>query len=71
MDFQCALSIAVPTFKGKGDIRNCIFYRVVKLLEHGMNVVEKVLEKRIHIIVSVDEMQFGFLPERGTIDEAS
>ena len=43
----------------------------MKLLEHGMNVVEKVLEKRFHIIVSVDEMQFGFLPDRGTIDEAS
>ena len=32
----------------------------VKLLEHGMKVVEWVLEKRLHRIVTVDEMQFGF-----------
>ena len=29
----------------KGDIRNCSCYGAVKRLEHGMNVVEKVLEK--------------------------
>ena len=28
----------------------------------------KVLEKRLHRIVTVDEMQFGFIPEGGTID---
>ena len=33
-----------------------------------MEGVERVLEKRLHRMVSVDEMQFGFLPERGTID---
>ena len=33
-----------------------------------MKVMEKVLEKRLCRIVSVDEMQFGFLPERGIID---
>ena len=27
-----------------------------------------VIEKRLHIIVTVHEMQFGFMPERGTID---
>ena len=57
----------VPIFKGMGDIRNCSCYRALKLLEHGMKVVERVLEKRLHRIVSVDEMQFGFMPERGTI----
>ena len=39
------------------------------LLDHGMDVVEMVLEKRLHRIVSVDELQFGFMPERGTIDD--
>ena len=29
-----------------------------------MKVVEKVLEKRLRRIVTVDEMQFGFMPER-------
>ena len=40
----------------------------MKLLEHEMKVVERVPEKRLHGAVIVDEMQFGFLPERGTID---
>ena len=30
----------------------------MKLLEHGMKVVERALEKRHHGIVSDDEMQF-------------
>ena len=33
-----------------------------------MKVVERVLEKRIRRIVSVNEMNFGFMPERGSID---
>ena len=54
----------VQIFNGKGDIRNCSCYRVVKLVQHGMKVVERVLEKRLCRIVSVVEMQFGFMPER-------
>ena len=68
MPAEWAVSIMVPIFKGKGDIRNCRCYRTVKLLEHGMEVVKWVFEKRFFIIVSVDEMQFGFMYERGTID---
>ena len=40
-----ATSVAIPIFKGKGDIMNCGIYRGVKLLEHAMKIVEKVLEK--------------------------
>ena len=40
---EWAVSIVVPIVKGKGDIRNC--NGAVKLLEHGMKVVESVLEK--------------------------
>ena len=68
MQAEWTLSIVVPIFKGKGDIRNCSCYRAVKLLEHGMKVVEMVLEKRLCRIVSVDEMQIGFMLVRGTID---
>ena len=49
--------------QGKGGIRNCSCYRAVKLLKHDMKMVES-----FHRIVSVDEMQFGFMPEKGTID---
>ena len=52
MPAEWALSIVVPIFKGKGDISNC--YRAVKFLEHGMKVVERVLEKRLCIIACVD-----------------
>ena len=38
---EWALSIVVPIFKGKGDIRNCSCYRAVKLLEYGVKVVER------------------------------
>ena len=42
MQAEWALSIVVPIFKGKGNIRNCSCYCAVKLLEHGMKVVEGV-----------------------------
>ena len=42
--------------QGKGDIRNCGCYSSVQLLEHGMKVVEGVLEKMLCRIVSADEM---------------
>ena len=56
MPAEWALRIVVPIYKGKGDITNCSCYRAVKLLEHGVKVMERVLEKRLCIIVSVDEM---------------
>ena len=68
MPVEWALSIVFPIFKGKDDIRNCRCYRAVKLLEHGMKVVERVLVKGLHRIVTVDEMKFGFMPEREAID---
>ena len=58
----------MPIFQEKGDIRNCSFYEAVKFPEHGMNLVEKVLEKWLRRIVTVDEIKYGFMPDRGTID---
>ena len=54
MPVEWALCVVVQIFKGKGDIRigNC--FGAVKLHEHGMKVVERVLEKRLCGIVSVD-----------------
>jgi hypothetical protein len=63
-----AMSVIVPIFKGKGDAMSCGSYRGVKLLEHAMKIVERVLEKRIRKLVNVDEMQFGFMPGKGTTD---
>ena len=56
-------SVMVPIYKGKRDVTNCGAYREVKLLEHGMKLVERVLEKRIRALVEVDNTQFGFTPD--------
>ena len=57
--------------KGEGRHHKCTCYRIVQLLEHRMKVVERVLENRLHKILSVNKMQFGFMPERETIDAVS
>ena len=54
MPVEWTLSIVVPIFKGKGDVRKCSCYGAVKLLEQGMKVVEMVSEKRLFRIVTVD-----------------
>ena len=45
---------------------DCRAYREVKLLEHAMKTVERVLENRIRGLVAIDDMQFGFMPGKGT-----
>lgn len=57
-----ALSFVIPILKGKRDAMSCEAYRGVKLLEHAMKIVERVLEKRIRGMVKVGEMQFGIMP---------
>ena len=47
---------------------SCGAYRGVKLLEHAIKIVEKVLERIMRHMVKVDEMQFGFMPGKGSID---
>ena len=61
----------VPIYKGKGYVTNYKAYtcRKVKLLEHGTKIIKRVLEKKIRALVVVDDMQFGFMPGRGTTDE--
>ena len=61
-------STVVPIYKKKGSVMDCASYRDVKLLEHGMKVVERLLEKRLRRLVKVEQMQFGFMPGRSTVD---
>jgi hypothetical protein len=61
-------SVLVPLYKGKGDVRDCGAYRGVKLLEHGMKIVERVFLRRLRELVEIDEMQCGFMPGKGTVD---
>ena len=40
----------------------------LKLLDHAMKGIERVIEKIIRERISIDDMQFGFMPGRGTTD---
>ena len=58
----------VPIFKRKGDVMGCGSYKRMKLLKHAMKIVESVRERRIRTLVNLNEMQFGFMPGKGTMD---
>ena len=58
----------VPIYKQKGDPLECGNYRGIKLLEHLLKILERVLDQRLRAMVEVDEMQYGFQKGRGTID---
>ena len=62
------MSELVPIYKGKGDVLECSSSRGIKLLEHGMKVAERVLERRLRQAVEIDKRQFGFRPGTGTTD---
>ena len=61
-------SLIVPIFKKKGDILECRNYRGIKLLEHGLRILERMLDKRIRKVVKIDPKQFGFMPGKSTVD---
>ena len=44
---QWQTSILMSIFKNKDDLRNCYAYSRDKLLVHPMNIVERVLERKI------------------------
>ena len=58
----------VNVYKGKSDALTCGSYRGIKLLEHAMKVLERVIEGRLRKIVKIDNMQFGFMSGRSTTD---
>ena len=60
--------VIVPIFKEMGDVMSCGLYREVKLIEHAMTIVQKVLGKRTRTLINLNEMQFGFMPGKGTAD---
>ena len=43
-------------------------FRGIKSLEHGMKMFEKILERRLRKLITVNNMQFGFSPGKGTTD---
>ena len=61
-------SVIVNCFKGKGDALERGNYRGLKLVDQVMKVIERVIVKLLRERIDIDEMQFGFVPGRGTTD---
>jgi hypothetical protein len=61
-------SFILNLYKGKGDALNRGNYRELKLTEHVMKVMERIVDEMIRELISIDEMQFAFVPGRGTTD---
>ena len=64
MPSDWATSVAIHIFKGKGDMNHGV-HRGVKILEHAMKIVEKVLEMECRNFLMMNDMQFGFMPGKG------
>src|SRR6267154_698996 len=58
----------VNVYKGKGNALECSSYRGIKLLDHVLKVLERVIEAWVRKMVKLEEMQFGFSPGKGTTD---
>ena len=61
-------SFIVCLYKGKGDALDRGNYRGLKLTEQVMKVLERIVDRLIRQVVSIDDSQFGFVPGRGTTD---
>ena len=61
-------SIIINTFKQKGEATERGSYRGLKLQEHMMKIFEKTIEQEIWIVIDISEIQFGFMPGKGTTD---
>ena len=62
------LSYILNLYKGKGDALSRGNYRGLKLTEHVMKVIERLVDRIIREIIVIDEMQFAFVPGQGTTD---
>ena len=62
------MSIIINCFKWEGDAVEHGNFRGLRLLDHLMKVFERVIEKYIREAVNIDDMQFRFMPGKGTMD---
>ena len=68
MPEECEKSEIVPLYKQKGDQLECRNFRGIKLLEHGKKMFEKILERRLRKLITVNNMQFWFSSGKDTTD---
>ncbi|XP_064115167.1 uncharacterized protein LOC135221285 [Macrobrachium nipponense] len=47
---------------------DCGNYRVIKLTEYGLKVLERILDERSGETVKIGKQQYGFMRGRGTVD---
>ena len=62
------MSFILNLYKGKGDALNRGNYRGLKLTEHVMKVMERIVDGTIRELIAIAEMQFAFVPGQGTTD---
>ena len=55
-------------YKGKGDVLDCGFQGGIKLIDHIMKVLERLVEKKVKSKGPLDSMQLGFTSGKGTTD---
>ena len=61
-------SFILNLYKGEGDALELGNYQGLKLTNQVMKLLEHVLDSFIREMVDIDDMQFGFVPGRGTTD---
>jgi hypothetical protein len=61
-------STLVLIFKNKGDIQSCTNYQGIKLMSHTMKLWERVIEHCLRGMTHITINQFGFMPERSTME---
>ena len=59
--------MVVSLHKGNRNVLECGNYHTIKLLEHGMKVVEHVFEKRLINMAKIREEQYKFVAGRGLL----
>ena len=60
----------VKLYKQKGDILSCGNCRGIKLQEHMLKILERVVEGRLRELVDNYKHQFGFMSGKSTTDAA-
>ena len=68
MSIEWGDSFIFGVFKGKGEAIDRGNHRGLKLTEHVLKVVERIIEVTIRDVVNVDDMPFGFMLGPGTTD---
>jgi hypothetical protein len=52
----------------QGDVQSCTNYQGIKLMSHTIKLWERIIEHRLRRVTNVTENQFGFMPERSTME---